>query len=345
MRRFPWRIILLIIFAVGLLGLFWYAQRLEQKASMANLEQNIQESQETVQRQAQIAPYQADIRAAIGETLPGIVCMGDEAIIAGENTLAHSLEQRVNKDWIGEAWNKLWIFSRTVEETRVGVSNFCVLGEGVRNIAIRAGGRSAYVASDVVIPESGAVALSFVDDEGREVRFKTQLAVKLSPVLIDGIEGVFHAKSRDSEGYIYPEFTRREDGLSHPVAAGTPLVIEIAELTRDDLLVLFVGDVGGDEDAYIQYLRDIIAHQGKHRSEYIVVSPAAAGSSLDQKMQAAFAARCVRAEPGEDGSADFDALSETIFSAMEDLGYFEKIDQAIAAMEEVIAQADTGAAK
>ena len=175
------------------------------------------------------------------------------------------------------------------------VSNQGIGGNTVQDILARQGAYLAVVAPFTIPADSTPVDVVLKSSQdGRLIRWaQNNLATKVNPVYINGVEGTLAETTDDSDVYHYT-FSRKEVGNEVEIKRPTFLITSKSLDTSEDIQILWIGQNGAwnSEDELVEMFRAAISHMSGLQKRYICVglsSGTKAGrATLERKMSIAF---------------------------------------------------------
>ena len=271
------------------------------------------------------------------ETMPGIVCWGDEAAVGNTDG---SLPGKLYKLLISALFADLEeAFARQLNyfhlnHLLIPVVNMGVAREGMDEILTRCGASPLLLAADYTLPLYGTMKnIPFMNGMGNELHFAEQKYAKFNKVHIQGVSGYLYASMGGYDrDHPYLAFAREFQGRSLTAPRGTPVETEGATAYRQYLPVLyFQSTLGQTEDAFVQSLTMMLNRHENTSGYYAVIVCAEDHSSLDEALTAAFGARYIRAEKTAKDMLDTDyaALAQTVFDCLDGQGAFGVVRDAV----------------
>lgn len=168
-------------------------------------------------------------------------------------------------------------------------------GNTVQDILARQGAYLAVVAPFTIPADSTPVDIVLTSSQdGRLIRWaQNDLATKVNPVYINGVEGTLTETTDDSDVYHYT-FTRREKGNIVEIKRPTFLITSKSLDTKEDIQILWIGQNGAwnSEDELVEMFKAAINHMSGLQKRYICVGLSSGTKEsravLERKMGIAF---------------------------------------------------------
>lgn len=194
------------------------------------------------------------------EVIPQIVCIGD-SLTNGTGGDGVSYPSHLS--------DLLWEDSIYIPVLNLGVG-----GENTATISGRMGA-IPYQVEEVVIPKDvEAVPIQFISEENKLIAPLRQGDAGINPCTIAGVEGrlsIEQESYQDAEYAYY--FTRTEAGEEVFVEEGTTVHTSAAEVYKDGIFLVFMGENQGyrDIDELIVQQKAILSLQEKHSDKYLIL--------------------------------------------------------------------------
>ena len=168
-------------------------------------------------------------------------------------------------------------------------------GNTVQDILARQGAYLAVVAPFTIPADSTPVNIVLTSSQdGRLIRWaQNNLATKVNPVYINGVEGTLVETTDDSDVYHYT-FSRKEAGNEVEIKRPTFLITSKSLTTKEDIQILWIGQNGkwNSEDELVEMFKAAISHMSGLQKRYICVGLSSgtkeSRATLERKMSVAF---------------------------------------------------------
>ena len=344
-----------VAICLALIGLLSFAdwQRRTQVAEYIVANERRVEAEEEARR-GQAGKAYGLVSQAIQESIPRIVCLGDEYMAGNQKgSLPARLQRLISQEVFGELGSRINPSIRQMNLTslKIPVENLGVLNETMDMAVVRFGGGSLYLYEDLVLPAKGDwVPVDFQDASGNRLLVAKQALTHFGLVSLEGVKGYLYSTGdlKDSIHYqtAFRPITAPGETLKFP--AGTRVTFSSQEQYRRDILVLFFGNnrfdngmrlAGAGEPLtrwesvrFLLGIRNILLRRLDGKLPFVVLGRTGEGDELDRVYAKIFGSHYLRA--GEKdlrlmGQDDFTRLAKQVYDSLKEQGAFARVEEAV----------------
>lgn len=206
--------------------------------------------------------FKANDRFALGlksqiNTFTVVECWGDsltKGVGASENNYENAYPNQLQK-MLGDAYT---------------VNNLGIGGEGVKQISARQGGKLSFAQPFTIPEDTIATNVSFLNDDGENIKHQNQKGNGVNPCYIDGVKGTVAW----DKGNLTNTFVREARGNEVKITKEMPLVTDGMMNHRGNIMVIWAGTndkpkTKEQAQYVIDSIRDMISYA--ETDKYIVV--------------------------------------------------------------------------
>ena len=354
-RGRDWFFLGYVAICLALIGLLFMAdwQRRMQVARFIRANEQRVEVEEK-ERQGQAGKAYSLVSQAIQESVPRIVCLGDEYMAGNQKgSLPSRLQRLISQEVFGELGSLInpSIRQMNLNSLKIPVENLGVMNETMDMALARFGGRSIYLYEDLVLPAKGDwVPVDFRDARGNRLLVAKQSLTHFGTVTLEGVGGYLYSTGDMKDSIHYQTAFRpiNAPGQILVFPAGTRVKVSSQEQYRRDILVLFFGNncfdngmspAGSGEPLtrweslrFLLGIRNILLRRLDGSLPFVVLGRTEEGDELDKVYAKIFGSHYLRAGDKDlrfMGQDDFTRLAEQVYASLKEQGAFVRVEEAV----------------
>lgn len=323
-----------------LLALFVYSGvRKNIRYSRWEEEIRLEEEERSPRREKGESIYEV-LQASVKNSVPGIVCLGDESMAGGfYGSLTQCLKEIIT-DKLFVDMSRDFYRHANLYNTINGlfpVVNMAVIGESRAEIMVRYGAGQIRLAEDFTISsKTDPTPISLADERGKLLYFSRQRYVRFGQAQILGIVGHLYLSDVAYDGVHYQlSFGRSRGGESLVVPKGSPVLIEGAQANQDYVPVIWMAFDPENASGYIQDIKDILASRQSNPDLYAVVCQIGEEEEKDgtmpEAMKVEFGNHLIVLEQSQEElkKSDIRKLALRVYECLRQQGCFDEAAKAV----------------